>query len=116
MGFRLRESSPVVSLEELELRLTPDEHGLPPPDSPRPHQVDRADKSAATDAAGLALRLDRRRLLELERATDSGHRSLTGEDLPRLGRLLQARRHVHGVAGQERAAGPRRADDHLAGV
>ena len=85
-------------------------------DAPRPHERERADEPPAGDAAGLALRLDRRRLVELEGAARCRDRALADEDLARAGRLLEPCGDVDGVAGHERAALPRPADDDLAGV
>ena len=70
----------------------------------------------ADDAAVLALRLDASRLAELERAAHERRRALADQDLARRRRLLEPSCDVDGVAGDERAALARPADDDLAGV
>ena len=112
--FRLRAREQV--LEPLELALAAHETRLQavaaawPPRSAHPPQV------AADDAALLALRRDRPRLAEFKRAADERRGALAHERVARLGRLLEARGHVHRVAGREGAALARAADHDLAGV
>ncbi len=85
-------------------------------DAPRSHERQRADESPADDAAFLALRLDTRRLLQLEGAAHCRRRAFADEDLARPGCLLQPCRDVDGVAAHEGASLTRRSDDNLAGV
>jgi hypothetical protein len=75
-------------LEQSELALAPDEGAPEAADAARPHQRQGAHEAAALDPSRLALRLHRRRLLELKRATRSRNGALAGEDLGRRGRLL----------------------------
>ena len=59
---------------------------------------------------------DVRGVAGLDGVADEAPGRLADEDLARVGRLLQAGGDVDRVAGGPRAAGPRLADDHLAGV
>ena len=55
-------------------------------------------------------------LPELERASGCPDRSLAHEDFSRPGRLLQSRRHVDRIAGDERTSLTRLPNDDLACV
>ena len=107
---------PVGRLQLLDLGFAPDEGAAQTAHSARTHQRKRAQQPPAGDAVRLPLRLDRRRLRELEGATRRRHRPLADQDLTRRRGLLEARAHVDGVAGRPRAALARPADDHLAGI
>ena len=116
MRLALRRGPSVRRAQELELALASDEDAAKPA-TPRGRIVRSARSTPVRhDAVRLALRLDRARSRELERARGRRDRSLAGEHLARLGRLLQPIGDVHGVARDERAALPRRADDDVARV
>ena len=80
------------------------------------YQRKGADEPPRDDAVRLALRLDRDRLLQLERAPHGGGGSLAHEDLAACRRLLEPCGDVHCIARDEGAALARPADDHLARV
>jgi len=81
-----------------------------------------ASREAAEDQRGhgagaLSLRRNRARGPEAKRIACGPLGSLPGQDLPRLSGLLQPRRDVHGVAGNEEITGAAVARRHdLAGV
>ena len=107
----VRKDGRECALQRLELGLPTDEHRARPPDiGPRPNE------SSADDAAGLSLRRDRHRLAELERAPRGDGCAFTDEDLASSRGLLEARRDVDGIAGDERAADARLADDDVTRV
>jgi hypothetical protein len=106
----------VGGAEQLELGVAADEGRPQAAHAAGPHERQRADDKAAGNRLGLPLRLDRRRRPELEGATGERDGALAGEHLPRRCGLLESRRDVDRVAGDERAARARLADDHLSGV
>ena len=106
----------VGSLEHLHLLVPADEGPAEAPDATWTHKREPAHEASAFDPFRLPFGLDRLRLRELERTARGCDRPLADKDLAWLGRLLQSRRHVDGVAGDEGAALARLADDDLAGV
>ena len=102
--------------EAVELAITTDEGNGETADSARAHERQGANDGTGDDALGLAFRLQRDRLVELEGTSGRGHRALAGEDRAGLSCLLEASCDVHGVAARERAAFARRSDDDVAGV
>src|SRR5581483_9932262 len=92
------------------------EHRLQAADPPRAHQRQRTHQFAADDPARLALRLNRRRLGELERPPHGSNRPLARQDFSRSGCLFQPRAHIDRIAGDERAALPGPPHYHIAGV
>ena len=80
------------------------------------HERQCPHERAAFDAARLSLCINGASGAELERAACQRHGALPDADLVRLGALLQASGDVHRIAGHERAARTRRADDDLARV
>jgi hypothetical protein len=107
---------PVHRLQDVELVPTPDEGAAEARDASRPCQPERADEAPADDTACLALRRHGRRLAELEGPLRRGSGALADQDLARLGRLLEPRRHVDSVARDEGASLPRPTDNDLARV
>ena len=99
-----------------ELHVTPDERPSQAAHAPRAHERERAHEATATDALGLSLHLDRGLVVELEGAAGGRDRALADEDLARLRALLQPRRHVDRVSGDEGAPFTRAPDHDLAGV
>src|SRR5581483_11744623 len=106
----------VLLLKLAQLVPAADEDRLEAADATGTHERERAHEPAAGDALRFALRLDRRRLGELERAADSGDGPLPDEDLARRGSLLEARAHVDCIAGHEGASLAWTADDHVTGI
>jgi hypothetical protein len=100
----------------LELPLPADESPPQPADATRPHERQRSDQAAAPNARRFALGFDRPRVVELERAADGRSGPLAHQDLSGPGGLLQPCPDVDRVAGDERAALPGPAHDHLARV
>ncbi len=100
-----------------ELAVTAERRGAHQPERalPRALAVQRPDLHGA-ERLCLALQLERRQRLELGDLGDRERGHLAGDDAARLGGGLQARRHVHRVAGHRPAVGGRFADDRLAGV
>ena len=103
-------------LEPAKLVLPADEARFEPVPAARPPWRDHPQELPARDAARLPLGLDHPRLAELEGAADKGRGALPHERVAGLGCLLEARGHVHGVAGGEGAALAGPADGDLAGV
>ena len=73
------------------------------------------DEQPAGDGLALPLRVDVLQLAELERTPGRLRGPLAHDDLAGVRSLLEARAHVHGVPGDERAVRVG-VDDHLAGV
>src|SRR5438034_3332348 len=92
------------SAQSLQLRVAADERARETADTARAHQRERPNDAPGGHAAGLPLRLDCFGPAELERPANRGDRSLPGENLPGLSRLLEARRDIHRVTADERAA------------
>ena len=113
LGCAAGRDARVGGAELFELALAPDERTAQPADAARAHQGERPGEPAATDAAGLAFCLDRGRFVELEGTAHRGGRTLADEGFAGRRRLLEARTHVDGVAGDEPASLPRAADDDL---
>ena len=80
-----------------------------------PDRRQRPDEQPAGDGLALPLRVDVLQLAELERAPGRLRGPLAHDDLAGVRSLLEARAHVHGVPGDERAVRVG-VDDHLAGV
>ena len=112
----LRDGATVGRLKQVELGLPADEDRFTSPDPAGPHEGDRAPEPAASNAAGLSLRLDLPGLLELERSANGCDRPVADQDLSGLRRLLEPRRNIDGIAGQEGAADPRGPDHDFARV
>ena len=106
----------VARPQELQLPLPADEGGSQPTHAAGAHEGEGADETPAGDAVGLSLGLDGARLVELEGASHDGNSPLADEDLPGSGSLLEPGADVDRIAGHERAALARAADDDLAGV
>src|SRR5215208_4757033 len=104
MGLPRLRDAPVRRLQKLELRLPADERGAHAADAARPHERQGAHEAAGRDPALLSLRVDARRLAELEGAARGARGPLSDEDAAGLDVLLEAGGDVHGVAGLERAA------------
>ncbi len=101
----LRDRAPVGGEEQLELRLATDEHALESRSSPRSRKRQRPQHGPRLEPIGLSLRVEHPPLSELERAADRGDGALAGEDLARLGGLLEPVADVHRVSRDEAAAG-----------
>ena len=101
----LLDGVPVDRLQQRRARVSRPTKPRAPPRTPRGRiSVKRADERLRDDRLRLALRLDLERRAELERAPDGLGRARADDDLARLGRLLEPRGDVDGVAGDERAA------------
>jgi hypothetical protein len=116
LGRLLLDRATVCTLQRFELLLAADEGVAQPAHAARPHQRERADEPATDDSVGLSLRRERQRLVELERTAHRRSRALADEDLARLGGLLESRRDVDRVAGDEGAALARLSHHDVAGV
>ncbi len=103
----------VRAAEGVELVTAPDERPLVGAAGPDRRQ--RPHEQPAGDGLALPLRVDVLQVAELERAPGRLRGSLAHDDLAGVRSLLEARAHVHGVAGDERAVRVG-VDDHLAGV
>ena len=101
MRTALLDGATVRRKQQLELAVAADERLLQPADAPRPHQRQRPRERGAHDAVLLPLGLHPPRVAELERAPHERSRALSDEDLVRPGRLLEARRDVDRVPGDE---------------
>ena len=83
--------------EQALLSLPPDHRHLVPP---RWRRGDR-EQSMGRDGRVLSLQLERRQRLDLDGVPDERQRRRTEQDVARLRRLFQPRRHVDGVARRE---------------
>ena len=106
----------VDRLQQRQLRVAADKCPCAAAEPARPHQRQRANERLRDDGLRLALHVDLERPPELERAADGLGRARADDDRARLARLLEPRGDVDGVAGDERAALARAADDDLARV
>ena len=116
MRLGLRCGTPVRRAQELELVVASDEDAAKAAHAPWPHRPQRTLDAVRHHAPRLALRLDRTRSREGERARSGRGSPLSGEHLARLGRLLEPIGDVHGVTRDERASLASRADDDVARV
>ena len=106
----------VVREQEIELGVAADECAVQPTHPARTRQRQCAQQRLRLDTALLSFRLDDATVAELERSGRERGRAYTDEDLARRSRLLEPRRDVDGVAGDERAAFAGAAHNHVAGV
>src|SRR5206468_7625502 len=102
--------------EAFKLLIAADERRCEAADPARSHQRERAHKPSRYDAVRFPLRIDRRRLLELESATRRGDGALADEDRAGGSSLLQSSSNVDHVAADEGASCTSLPDDHIAGV
>jgi hypothetical protein len=103
-------------LEELsELALAAD-HRRVQAAGDRPDHLAHAEQAEGADGLRLALRLERRGLLGLDRIADQAVGRLADQDLAGSRALLEPGRDVDGVAGNERGVGRGAAGHDLAGV
>jgi hypothetical protein len=112
--------APEGLLQHAELLVPPDEPCLqtePWPFAPRP-RLD-PERHPCRDGLGLALQVERLELAVLDHVLRGGVRAGPDDDLSGLGRRLEPRGRVHGVAGQHAVAltgGALEVDEHLAGL
>jgi hypothetical protein len=99
--------------QDAELALTTDQWGVVTSDR---LMFFEAEEAIGLDRLGLALQLQGRNRLGVDRVSHQPIGARPEDDLAGAGGLLEASRHVHGVAGDERLATGRIAGHHLTGV
>ena len=102
-----RDDVPERLFEPLLLLCPADHRHIEPRGAPRPARLDSY-KPVGLNGAALPLQLERLERLDRDRIARERQRHRPDQDLARLRRLLQTRRHIHRVPGREKLTRHRR--------